>query len=78
MEIQGNPDARPQEELDEWKHKDPIARLVKSPTGEGTLTEDAWQKMDGDIQREIEAAVTFAQQSPFSDVETAVEDVFAE
>ena len=77
-EIKGIPDTRPQEELDEWKHKDPIARLVNSLKDQGVLTEDAWQKMDADILQEIEAAVTFAQQSPFPDIDTAVEDVFAD
>ena len=77
-EIKGIPDTRPHEELDEWKHKDPIARLVNSLKDQGVLTEDAWQKMDADLLQEIEAAVTFAQQSPFPDIDTAVEDVFAD
>ena len=77
-EIKGVPDPRPQEELDEWKRKDPIARLVNSFKEQSSLTEDAWQKMDADILQEIEAAVTFAKDSPFPDLDTAVEDVFAD
>ena len=77
-EIKGVPDPRPQEELDEWKHKDPIARLVGSLTEQGSLTQDAWQKMDADILQAVEAAVTFAKDSPFPELETALEDVFAD
>ena len=77
-EIQGVPDPRPSEELDEWKHKDPIARLVGSLKEQGVLTEDAWQKMDTDILQDIEDAVTFAKDSPFPELDTAVEDVFAD
>ncbi len=77
-EIKGIPDPRPQEELDEWKHKDPIALLVGSLKEQGVLTEDTWQKMDADIQQAIEDAVAFAQDSPFPELETAVEDVFAD
>jgi pyruvate dehydrogenase E1 component alpha subunit len=64
--------------LDEWKHKDPIARLVGSLKEQGVLTEDAWQKMDTDILQDIEDAVTFAKDSPFPELDTAVEDVFAD
>lgn len=77
-EIQGVPDPRPPEEVDEWKHKDPIARLRDSLTAQGVLTEAAWNKMDDDILQAIEDAVTFAKDSPFPDLDTAVEDVFAD
>ena len=77
-EIKGVPDPRPPEELDEWKHRDPIARLRDSLIAQGILTEAAWKKMDDDILQAIEDAVTFAKDSPFPDLDTAVEDVFAD
>lgn len=77
-EIQGIPDPRSAEEVDEWKDKDPIARLVNSLTAQGQLTEAAWQNMDAEILQAIEDAVAFAQDSPFPGLETAVEDVFAD
>ena len=77
-EIKGVPDPRPPEELDEWKHKDPIAGFVSKLTAQGSLTEDAWKKMDNDILQAVEDAVTFAKDSPFPDLDTAVEDVFAD
>lgn len=77
-EIQGIPDPRSDQEVDEWKDKDPIARLVNSLVARGQLTEEAWQNMDAEILQSIEDAVAFAQDSPFPGLETAVEDVFAD
>ena len=77
-EIQGIPDPRSAQELDEWKDKDPIARLVTSLKEQSLLTEEAWQNLDAEILRAIEDAVAFAQDSPFPGLETAVEDVFAD
>ena len=45
---------------------------------QGCITQDAWQEMDREILAEIEEAVQFAIESPFPDLEAAVEDVFAE
>lgn len=77
-EIKGTPDRRPLEEIEEWKQKDPIARLVGRLKELGLLTEDAWKRMDEKILQEIEQAVTFAKESPFPELETALEDVFAD
>jgi pyruvate dehydrogenase E1 component alpha subunit len=77
-EIKGTPDRRPPEEIEEWKRKDPIARLVASLKSQGDLTDDSWKKMDEEILQAIEEAVTFAKESPFPELDTAVEDVFAD
>lgn len=77
-EIKGTPDRRPLEEIEEWKQKDPIARLAARLQEQGLLTEDGWKKMDEEILRAIEDAVTFAKESPFPGLETALEDVFAD
>ena len=77
-EIQGIPAPRSPQELDEWKDRDPVARLVSSLTEQNLLTEDAWHKLDAAILQEIEDAVAFAQDSPFPELDTAVEDVFAD
>jgi len=76
-EIKGTPDRRPPEEVEEWKQKDPIARLVRRLTEQGLLTEDGWKRIDEEILQAIDAAVAFATESPFPELDTAVEDVFA-
>lgn len=76
-EIKGMPDSRPSEELEAWKQRDPIASFVAKLQSQRVLTDDGWKKMDEDILQSIEAAVQFAKASPFPDLQTAVEDVFA-
>ena len=75
-EIKGTPDKRPAEEIEEWKHKDPIGRFVSALKAHGILTDEAWKKMDDDVLRAIEDAVTFAKESPLPDLETVLEDMF--
>jgi TPP-dependent pyruvate/acetoin dehydrogenase alpha subunit len=77
-ERPGQADRRPQEEIDPWLQKDPINRLVTELMEQGILNEGAWQKIDDEILAAIEGAVKFAEESPFPNVETAVEDVFAD
>jgi pyruvate dehydrogenase E1 component alpha subunit len=77
-EIKGTPDRRPPEEIEEWKQRDPIARLAGSLKAQGMLTDEAWEKLDAEILRAIEDAVAFAKESPFPDLNTALEDVFAD
>jgi TPP-dependent pyruvate/acetoin dehydrogenase alpha subunit len=70
-------DPRPPEEIEAWRRKDPIQRLVTSLQEQALLSDEGWQKMDEEILAAIEQAVRFAADSPFPDPATAVEDVFA-
>jgi pyruvate dehydrogenase E1 component alpha subunit len=76
-EIKQMPDRRPPEEVEAWKQKDPIARLVRGLTAQGLLAAEGWQRMDDEILHAIEEAVTFARESPLPDPESALEDVAA-
>jgi TPP-dependent pyruvate/acetoin dehydrogenase alpha subunit len=77
-EIKGIPDRRPSEEVEEWKQRDPIARLVAGLQEQGLLTENDWKRMDEEILQAIDEAVAFAKESPFPDLDTALEDMFAD
>ena len=70
-------DPRPQEEIEEWQRKDPIPRLITNLQEQGLLSDADWQQLDEDILAAIEQAVRFAADSPFPDLEMALEDVFA-
>ena len=73
------PDNRPKKEIEAWKKKDPIARLVdRLKTQQGQLSEEEWQTMDAEILATIESAVDFAKASPFPAPETALNNVFAD
>jgi TPP-dependent pyruvate/acetoin dehydrogenase alpha subunit len=72
------PDYRPPAEIEDWKKKDPIARLVQHlMQQQGQLSDEEWQTMDDEIMQEIEASVAFAEASPFPPPEAALEDLFA-
>ena len=66
-----------QEEIAEWKKKDPIVRFKKKLTEMGVLTEEEANKIDQEISGEIDKAVKFAEESPFPAPEEALEDVYA-
>ncbi len=72
------PDYRPPAEIEDWKKKDPIARLVQHlKQQQGQLSDEEWQAMDDEIVQEIEASVAFAEASPFPAPEAALHDLFA-
>ena len=77
-ERPGQEDPRPQEEIEEWRQRDPINSFAANLMNQGLLTKEAWQKMDADILKAIEDAVKFSEESPFPDPEAAIEDIFAE
>ena len=74
----GGADPRPQGEIRAWQERDPIERFVAGLMDQGCITQEVWQEMDEEILEEIEDAVQFAKESPFPDLEAAIEDVFAE
>jgi TPP-dependent pyruvate/acetoin dehydrogenase alpha subunit len=45
---------------------------------QGLLTENDWKRMDEEILQAIDEAVAFAKESPFPDLDTALEDMFAD
>ena len=66
------------DEIEAWKKKDPIARLVDNLVHEqGQLSDEEWKQMDDEILHAIQDAVDFAKASPFPTPESALEDVFA-
>ncbi len=72
------PDFRPPEEIAAWMKDDPIDRLVTHlKAQQGQLSDDEWDALDAEVMAEVEAAVTFAKESPFPPKEAANNDVFA-
>ena len=67
---------RTEDELEGWKKKDPIARFRKKLVVEDVLTEEGADRVDQEINDEIEAAVKFAAESPLPDPESVLEDVY--
>ena len=55
---------RTKEELDKYKDLDPIAKLAKQLTDEGTLDQAKYEAMDNEAKEIATASVKFAEESP--------------
>jgi pyruvate dehydrogenase E1 component alpha subunit len=69
---------RSAEEEAAWADRDPIRLSEQRLLESGALTQDALAALDADVASEIEAAVAFAENSPWPDPESAQDLVFAE
>jgi acetoin:2,6-dichlorophenolindophenol oxidoreductase subunit alpha len=76
-ERKAQPDPRDKAEIEAWKMRDPIARLRVLLEQQQQLDAADWQAMRAEVQGEIDAAVAFAEASPFPTAQQAAEDVFA-
>ncbi len=74
----GGEDRRPPDEVDEWKQRDPIERLAGDLLRQGELTQSQRDEVEARVLQTIEAAVEFAEASPFPQPEAALEDVYAD
>ena len=68
---------RAKEEIEEWKKNDPIPRFKKKLIEMGVFTEGDADRIDQEINEEIEKAVKFAEESPFPAPEETLADVYA-
>ncbi len=68
---------RTREEIEEWKHKDPIPALGRQLCAEGLATELQLAELDRQALQTVEAAAEFAQASPLPRPEQALESVYA-
>jgi acetoin:2,6-dichlorophenolindophenol oxidoreductase subunit alpha len=76
-ERPGQADVRAPAEVEAWKGRDPIARLERQLRDQGDLGDAELEAIEREIMAAIEAAVAFAEASPFPLPEQATDDVFA-
>jgi pyruvate dehydrogenase E1 component alpha subunit len=69
---------RTKEEIEEWMKRCPIERARAKLLEEDILGKDDLDKIEHDIQKEIEEAVRFAESSPFPDPEDALTGLYVE
>lgn len=74
----GEPGAsyRTAEELEEWKKKCPISKMRELLTKRGMATADELNRMESDVQAEVDDAIRFAVESPYPSEEDLLKDVF--
>lgn len=62
----------------EWEQKDPITRLEQRIVENGWATQEDLQQMRTDMQREVDAAVAWAEDSPYPDPAELMKNVYEE
>lgn len=67
---------RTREELEEQKKRDPLALFRRRLLEEGVLNESLIKEIERDVEKTVEEAVRFAEESPYPDEEEAVNDVY--
>jgi TPP-dependent pyruvate/acetoin dehydrogenase alpha subunit len=72
------PETRPADEIAVWKGRDPIARLEQHVLGRGLLSAAEIAAMREGVEADLDAAVAFAEQSPFPDPKDLLVDMFAD
>ena len=68
---------RDENELAEWKEKDPIPRLEQKLLEMGVLTEDKIESVKKSLLEDLAAAEKFAEESPYPEVSELTEDVYS-
>jgi len=68
---------RSQQEIDQWKERDPIDRFAERLKAEGVIDAEALQHIDRRVREQVQAAVDFAQASELPDNAQVFECMFA-
>lgn len=77
--FEGDPaDYRPQDELQEWKVKDPIPRYAEYLVNSGKATKEELEAIDAAVGQEIKEAVDYALASEPLPADQAVVDVYSD
>ena len=69
---------RPDDEVLAWKARDPISTFEQRLIDAGTATADDFEQIWAEVRQSIEAAIAFADSSPFPDEDQLLAGVFTE
>jgi pyruvate dehydrogenase E1 component alpha subunit len=69
---------RPKQEIEEWMEKCPIRRFQKVLLSKEILSQDDLKEVEQEIQKDLEAAVQFAQNCPWPQPQDALKDLYYE
>jgi acetoin:2,6-dichlorophenolindophenol oxidoreductase subunit alpha len=67
---------RDQAEIDEWRKRDPVELFRARMLAEGVLDDSGISGIEDEVAAEIEAAVAFAESSPYPSLDAAFEHVY--
>jgi len=77
MRAERPPETRPAAEVASWKARDPIARLSTDLIAQRLLSESEVGALQRQVLADLDAAVAFAEASPFPDPKDILVDMFA-
>jgi pyruvate dehydrogenase E1 component alpha subunit len=69
---------RPKQEIEEWMERCPIRRFQKVLLSKEILSQDDLKEVEQEIQKDLEAAVQFAQNCPWPEPQDALKDLYCE
>ena len=69
-------DYRTKDEVEEWRVRDPLVAFPARLVEEGLLSEDDVERMDKEAVSRVDAAVEFADNSPFPDLDSLYDDIY--
>src|SRR3954464_8239458 len=67
---------RSKEDVEEWRKRDPINVLGQRLVSEGVLADDDLEKLDKQAMERVDAAVEFADNSPFPELDSLYDDIY--
>ena len=70
-------DPRPEEELESWLDRDPMARMEKRLVSEAGFSDEQFNETAQAVEEELESAVTFGRESPEPPVQVMLDAVYA-
>jgi pyruvate dehydrogenase E1 component alpha subunit len=68
---------RTDEEVEEWRKKDPIDQFEARLAEQGVLSAADAQAVHDEVMADVDAAIKFAEESPYPDADAILEDVYA-
>lgn len=71
-------DPRDPQEVAEWQERDPIAMFAEKLVAEKMATESQLQDIEQMLEKQLDEAVKFAENSPLPSIDEATTDVYAE
>lgn len=69
---------RTEEEVDEWRQRDPILQLVRDLKQRGYISDEQIEAIEAEIKIEVDEAIAFAEASPEPPLDSLYENVFSE
>ena len=69
---------RTKEELEDYKEKDPITQVLKMITDNSWATEQDIEAINNKVKQEVDACVTFAEESPYPDDNELYKDIYTD